>query len=132
MTCLKREPRGVPARPSQALYYPLLHHTPGHDKHDWDGLGRLFRGHDRRCAARGNDYINACSHQVSRKPGQSLWMTFRIAELHDEVSTFDVPKLAEPLAERGFGGVRGRGGGLQKANSPHLLRLLRLADERRG
>jgi hypothetical protein len=66
------------------------------------------------------------------EPPLALELPLGKSEFDHDVASLDLSEVVEPLAERTFdGGVRGRTSSIEKANPPHLPRLLRPSGARR-
>jgi len=123
----------LPPGRARLLTTPVVTGSPTATKTIREGPGRLLGGEGPECASAGHDDINLERNQFGRKSGEAARRSLGVSGFDQEVATFDVPEVVEPLAERTFdGGVRGRASSIDKPNPPYLPRLLRLGGQRRG
>lgn len=101
----------VAARPAETLDEAELNRVRGAFEHDWNGLGRRFRG--QRCwrAGRGDD-CDLTPNQIGSKRREMVVLVLRPAVFDGHVAAIDVTGLTETIEEslylRGIGfGRRG-------------------------
>ncbi len=123
--------RDVPAGSSEADHEAQLHRIRSVHHDDRDRRRRPLGGkggprHDR------DNHVNPEAHKVGREVIEALRLPFCIAPLDGEVHSFDVPQLAQALLQECGGKRPSRGPRRQNPDPPHLPRLLRFGNERRG
>ncbi len=127
LVILRREPGGIPARSGEARDETEPYGVRD-DWHDYRDCGRRLPGSHGALAAR-NDDVNLETNQVGSEAWESVVSSVRPPVLDDNVSPFDIAKLAESLLERFHEGGRGR---RQHADAGDFPCLLRLGGERHG
>ena len=67
---------------------------------DRDRTGCRLRSTNRRWVWRRDNDINVPSHKLGNEIREPFVLKFAVAVLNDDVLSFDIPKLLEPLSER--------------------------------
>lgn len=76
-----------------------MHQIRSEDHDNWYRLGCLQGGGDVNTRTR-NDYVHAQSHQLSGNFRQPVHMAVCVPPLKDDVASFDIPEIAQAIAER--------------------------------